>query len=127
MEKKSNQLYVYTVYNKVSKKYNGLFYHYTDEEMIQKSLPIILMDYCLRDIEILRLAIFDDDNGNLTFLGSDKKSVDINCYLFPHSRLSPDGEDLPLDEIQTSMQNKKNEILAKANTIETESEDKEGK
>lgn len=127
MEKKSNQLYVYTVYNKVSKKYNGLFYHYTDEEMIQKSLPIILMDYCLRDIEILRLAIFDDDNGNLTFLGSDKKSVDINCYLFPHSRLSPDGENLPLDEIQTSMQNKKNEILAKANTIETESEDKEGK
>lgn len=125
MEKKSNELYVYTVYNKVSKKYNGLFYHYTDEEMIQKSLPIVLMDFCLRDIEILRIAIFNDDNGIITPLGSDKKSVDTNCYLFPHSRLSPEGEDLSLDEIQDSMQNKKNEILSKSKTVENDS--KEGK
>lgn len=127
MEKKSNELYVYTVYNKVSKKYTGLFYHYTDEEMIQKSLPIILMDYCLRDIEIIRIAIFNDDNGCLIPIDSDKKIVDTNCYLFPHSRLSPEGEDLTLDEIQTSMQNKKNEILAKSTTVEKDSENKEGK
>lgn len=125
MEKKSNELYVYTVYNKVSKKYNGLFYHYTDEEMIQKSLPIILMDYSLRDIKILRIAIFNDDNGNLRSVDSEKKVVDTNCYLFPHSRLSPEGEDLSLDEIQESMQNKKNEILAKTKTVEKDS--KEGK
>lgn len=125
MEKKSNELYVYTVYNTVSKKYNGLFYHYTDEEMIQKSLPIILMDYCLRDIEILRIAFFNDDNGLITPLGNDKKIVDTNCYLFPHSRLSPEGENLSLDEIQQSMQNKKNEILAKQITVENDS--KEGK
>ncbi len=127
MEKKSNELYVYTVYNKVSKKYNGLFYHYTDEEMIQKSLPIILMDYCLRDIEIQRIGIFNDDNGYLVPTDSDKKIVDTNCYLFPHSRLSPEGEDLSLDEIQKSMQNTKNEILAKSKTVENKSEDKEGK
>lgn len=125
MEKKSNELYVYTVYNKVSKKYNGLFYHYTDEEMIQKSLPIILMDYCLRDIEIVRIAIFNDDNGILQPLDSDKKIIDTNCYMFPHSRLSPDGEDLSIDEIQESMQNKKNEILSKSKTVENDS--KEGK
>lgn len=127
MEKKSNELYVYTVYNRVSKKYNGLFYHYTDEEMIQKSLPIILMDYCLRDIDILRIAIFNDDKGNLIPLDSDKKIVDTNCYLFPHSRLSPEGENLSLDEIQESMQNKKNEILAKSKSVENKSDDKDGK
>ena len=125
MEKKSNELYVYTVYNTVSKKYNGLFYHYTDEEMIQKSLPIILMDYSLRDIEIKRIEIFNDDTGTLTNLTADKNVVDTKCYLFPHSRLSPEGEDLSLDEIATSMQNKKNEILAKTKTVEKDS--KEGK
>lgn len=125
MKKKSNELYVYTVRNKVSKKYCGLFYHYTDEEMIQKSLPIILMDYCLRDIEILRIAIFNDDNCNLIPLGSDTKIIDTNCYLFPHSRLSPEGEDLSLDQIQESMQNKKNQILAENKTVDKDS--KEGK
>lgn len=126
MEKKSNELFVYTVYNKVSKRYSGLFYHYTDEEMIQKSLPIILMDYCLRDIEIRRIAIFNDDTGVITYI-PENSSVNVMCYTFPHSRLSPDGEDLSLDEIQNSMQNKKNEILAKTKTVENKSEDKEGK
>lgn len=124
MEKKSNELYVYTVYNHVSKKYNGLFYHYTDEEMIQKSLPIILMDYCLRDIEIKRIGIFNDDSGVITY-DPECQTVDVMCYTFPHSRLSPDGENLSLDEIQHSMQNKKNEILSKSKTVENDS--KEGK
>lgn len=127
MDKKPNELYVYSVYNKVSKKYNGLFYHYTDEEMIQKSLPIVLMDYCLRDIKIVRIGIFDDDSGIFTNTVDEKHVVDTNCYLFPHSRLSPEGEDLSLDEIQESMQNKKNEILAKSKTVENKSEEKEGK
>lgn len=122
MEKKSNELYVYTVYNKVSKKYNGLFYHYTDEEMIQKSLPIILMDYCLRDIEIKRIAIFNDDTGVINYV-TDCSTVDVMCYTFPHSRLSPEGENLSLDEIQNSMQNKKNEILSKTKTVEKDSKD----
>lgn len=126
MEKKSNELYVYTVYNKISKKYNGLFYHYTDEEMIQKSLPIILMDYCLRDIEIKRIAIFNDDTSVITYI-PECSNVDVMCYTFPHSRLSPEGEDLSVDEIQKSMQNKKNQILAETKTIENKSEDKEGK
>ena len=126
MEKKSNELYVYTVYSKVSKKYNGLFYHYTDEEMIQKSLPIILMDYCLRDIQIVRIAIFNDDEGIIQNLET-PKTIDTNCYLFPHSRLSPQGEDLSLDKLQDSMQNKKNEILAKTKTVENDSENKECK
>lgn len=126
MEKKQNELFVYTVYNKVSKKYNGLFYHYTDEEMIQKSLPIILMDYSLRDIEIKRIAIFNDDNGVLTY-DPERTDVNVMCYTFPHSRLSPEGENLSLDEIQESMQNKKNEILAQTKTLENKSEDKEGK
>lgn len=122
MEKKSNELYVYTVYNKVSKKYNGLFYHYTDEEMIQKSLPIILMDYCLRDIEIKRIAIFNDNTGVITYV-PECLNVDVMCYTFPHSRLSPEGENLSLDEIQNSMQNKKNEILSKTKTVEKDSKD----
>ena len=124
MEKKSNELYVYSVYNKVSKKYTGLFYHYTDEEMIQKSLPIILMDYSLRDIRIFRIAIFNDDDGTLKQL-KEQQQIDTVCYLFPHSRLSPDGDNLSLDEIQKSMQNKKNEILAETKTVEKDS--KEGK
>lgn len=127
MEKKSNELYVYTVYNLVSQKYTGLFYHYTDEEMIQKSLPIVLMDYCLRDIQIIRIAIFNDDNGTLTSLNSDKVIVDTNCYLFPHSRLSSEGDDLPLEKIEESMHNKKNEILAKSTKVEDNCENKEGK
>ena len=125
MEKKSNELYVYTVYNKVSKKYCGLFYHYTDEEMIQKSLPIILMDYCLRDITIFRIGIFNDDDGSIQQLDKPKIPIDTSCYLFPHSRLSPEGEDLSLDEIQDSMQNKKNEIISKTKIVENDN--KEGK
>lgn len=109
--KKENCNYVYTVYDKVSKRHIGLFYSTTDENMIRTSLPSILMDYPLRDIEIKRIGMFDDVNGTLDSRTS--KIIPLDSYTFPHARLSSKGDDLSLDELDKGMKDAKTEQLKK--------------
>ena len=89
---------VYTIHDKISGMHVGLTYHYTDEDMIRTFLPTVLMDYALRDIEIICIGIFDENKGVIE--NSPHRTIDTNCYLFPHSRLSPEGENENLDKIE---------------------------
>lgn len=114
--------FVYTVYDSVSKKYRGTFYHSTDEEMIRTTLPTILMDYALRDIEIHRIGMFDEDSGEL--FACRHVIIPTDCYTFPHSRLSSVGDDLSQEELDTAMKEKKNELIANL-AAEKEKQDKE--
>lgn len=89
---------VYTIHDKIADVYVGLSYHYTDEDMIRTFLPTVLMDYSLRDIEIICIGIFDENKGIIE--KTPTRTIDTNCYLFPHSRLSPEGEDEKLEAIE---------------------------
>lgn len=89
---------VYTIHDKIADIYVGLSYHYTDEDMIRNFLPTVLIDYALRDIEIICIGIFDDNKGVIE--NTEHRTIDTNCYLFPHSRLSPDGEDEKLENVE---------------------------
>ena len=101
---------VYTVFDTVSKKYRGTFIASTDEEMIRTSLPSILMDFALRDIEIIRIGHFNDDTGSL--VGGEYVHIPTDCYTFPHSRLSCDGDDLSPEEVDKAMKKHKAELVA---------------
>lgn len=103
--------FVYTVFDSVSKKFRGCFYHTTDEEMIKITLPTILMDFPLRDIEIHRIGMFNEDTGEL--FATNHTIIPTDCYLFPHSRLSSVGDDLSVEELDSAMKDKKNEIISK--------------
>lgn len=89
---------VYTIHDKIADVYVGLSYHYTDEDMVRTFLPSVLMDYSLRDIEIICIGIFDENKGVIE--NSPHRIIDTNCYLFPHSRLSPVGEDEKIENIE---------------------------
>lgn len=89
---------VYTIHDKIADVYVGLTYHYTDEDMIRTFLPTVLIDYSLRDIEIICIGIFDENKGVIE--NSPHRIIDTNCYLFPHSRLSPEGEDEKIENIE---------------------------
>ncbi len=110
---------VYTIHDKIADIYVGLTYHYTDEDMIRNFLPTVLMDYSLRDIEIICIGIFDENKGVLE--NSPHRTIDTNCYLFPHSRLSPEGEDEKLENIEKRCK----EIKANQTVIKAENK-KEG-
>lgn len=115
--------YIYTIYDCISKKYRGTFYHTTDEDMIRTSLPSVLMDFPLRDIEIYRIAIFNEDTGEI--FECRKVLIPTDCYTFPHDRCSPDGEDLPLEEIDSAMKEHKAKLVASLS--DNKSKQKEGK
>lgn len=104
---------VYTIHDKIADVYVGLSYHYTDEDMIRTFLPTVLIDYSLRDIEIICIGIFDENKGVIE--QTEHRTIETNCYLFPHSRLSPDGEDAKLEDIEKKCK----EIKAK-NTVNKE-------
>lgn len=89
---------VYTIHDKIADVYVGLTYHYTDEDMIRSFLPTVLMDYSLRDIEIICIGLFDENKGMI--VTTEHRIIDTKCYLFPHSRLSPEGEDENLENIE---------------------------
>ena len=89
---------VYTIHDKIADVYVGLTYHYTDEDMIRCFLPTVLLDYSLRDIEIICIGLFDENKGVIE--NTNHRLIDTNCYLFPHSRLSPEGEDEKLEDIE---------------------------
>lgn len=89
---------VYTIHDKIADVYVGLTYHYTDEDMIRTFLPTVLMDYALRDIEIICIGIFNENNGVIE--NAEHRIIDTKCYLFPHSRLSPEEENEKLENIE---------------------------
>ena len=89
---------VYTIHDKIADVYVGLTYHYTDEDMIRTFLPTVLMDYSLRDIEIVRIGLFDEHKGIIQ--ADEQKVIPTDCYLFPHSRLSPNGENESIEKIE---------------------------
>ena len=89
---------VYTIHDKIADVYVGLSYHYTDEDMIRTFLPTVLIDYSLRDIEIICIGLFDENKGVIE--QTEHRTIDTNCYLFPHSRLSPNGEDEKIENIE---------------------------
>lgn len=102
--------YIYTIYDSVSKKYRGTFYHTTDEDMIRTSLPTVLMDFPLRDIEVYRVGIFNEDTGDV--FESHRVLIPTDCYTFPHSRLSSKDDNLSLEEIDEKMKEEKNKLIA---------------
>lgn len=112
---------VYTIHDKIADMYVGLTYHYTDEEMIRSFLPTVLMDYSLRDIEIICIGIFDEHKGVIE--NSPHRIIDTNCYLFPHSRLSPAGEDEKLEDIEKKCK----EIKSKQTVIKEENKNEQQK
>lgn len=101
--------FIYSVYDSVSKKYRGTFYHSTDEEMIRTTLPTILMDFPLRDIEIHRIGMFDEDSGEI--FSCKHVIIPTDCYTFPHSRLSCAGDDLDMNELDKAMKEKKVDMM----------------
>lgn len=101
---------VYAVYDKVSKRYKKLYYATTDEDMIRLNLPTIVLETPLRELNIFRIGKFNDVTGE--FKQTIKKRVETDCYLFPHSKLSPQGENLTHEEVEEAVNKTKNEILA---------------
>lgn len=102
---------VYTIHDKIADVYVGLTYHYTDEDMIRNFLPTVLMDYSLRDIEIVRIGLFDENKGIIQ--SDEPKVISTDCYLFPHSRLSPEGENESLENIENQCKKIKAEHTVK--------------
>lgn len=102
---------VYTIHDKIADVYVGLTYYYTDEDMIRTFLPTVLMDYSLRDIEIVKIGIFDENKGVIQ--SEEHQIVPTDCYLFPHSRLSPKGEDESLENIEDNCKKIKAKNLSK--------------
>ena len=109
---------VYTIHDKIADVYVGLTYHYTDEEMIRTFLPTVLMDYSLRDIEIEKIGIFDENKGIIQ--SEAHQTVPTDCYLFPHSRLSPKGENESLETIEETCKKIKTQHVTKTEVKENE-------
>lgn len=94
--------YIYTVHDKVAGRCVGTFAGSSDAVMLRVSLPSILMDFSFRDIEIYRVARIDFVTGLVE--GLDRpKVIPLDTYLFPHSRLSPKGEDVSLQSLDNAM------------------------
>lgn len=106
----AGQYNVYAVYDKISKHYQAIYYATTDEEFIRKYLPGIIAVIPLRDLTISKIGIFNDVTGEIK--QTVKKHVDTACYCFPHSRLSPVGENVKLSELEEHIDTTKNEIKA---------------
>lgn len=115
---------VYTIFDTVSKQYVGLFYHSTDEDMIRTTLPSILMDYPLRDIQIVCIGTFDDVKGVVHSVKV-RRTLSTSKYLFPHSRLSSKGDDLSLDELDKGMKESKANAIANLSSAKNEKNDKD--
>lgn len=103
---------VYTVFDKISKHYRQIYFASNDEDFIRLYLPTIVLSVALRDINIFKIGIFNDVTGELK--QTTKKLVKTDCYLFPHSRLSPQGENLSPEDIEKSIQETKNQIIAES-------------
>lgn len=112
---------VYVVYDKISKHYNDIYYASTDEDFIRLYLPTIVLTVALREITIFKIGTFNDVTGELKI--TTKKRVNTDCYLFPHSRLSPQGENISHEEIENAVSETKNQIIAEFKTTYNKQEE----
>ena len=112
---------VYVVYDKISKHYKDIYFASTDEDLIRLYLPTIVTTTALRELTIFKIGIFNDVTGELK--PTTKKRINTDCYLFPHSRLSPAGENLTHEEVEKAVTETKNKIIAEINTTDNEKED----
>lgn len=101
---------VYAAYDKVAKHYKGLYFANTDEEFIRLYLPTVIIDTPLRDVTIFKIGLFNDVTGEIKQCA--KKRISTDCYLFPHSKLSPVGENVTPEEIEKVIIETKQEIIA---------------
>lgn len=117
----AGKYYVYAVFDKISKHYTQITHCVNDETFIRTFLPQIILSIALRDLQIFKIGIFDDITGDIKPIL--KKRVNVDCYEFPHSRLSPIGENLSKEDIEKTLQETKNKIIAESSS--NENEDKE--
>lgn len=109
---------VYVVYDKISKHYKDIYYASTDEDFIRLYLPTIVTTIALRELIIYKIGIFNDVTGELKV--TTKKRINTDCYLFPHSRLSPAGENITHEEVEKEVIETKNKIIAELNNSDEE-------
>ena len=112
---------VYVVYDKISKHYKDIYFASTDEDFIRLYLPTIVTTIALRELTIFKIGIFNDVTGE--FKNTTKKRINTDCYLFPHSRLSPSGENITHEEVEKVVNETKNKIIAEATTTDEEKEE----
>lgn len=112
---------VYVVYDKISKHYKDIYFASTDEDFIRLYLPTIVTTIALRELTIYKIGIFNDVTGELK--NTTKKRINTECYLFPHSRLSPSGENLTHEEVEKVVTETKNKIIAESNIAEDKKEE----
>lgn len=112
---------VYVVYDKISKHYKDIYFASTDEDFIRLYLPTIVTTIALRELTIFKIGTFNDVTGELK--NTTKKRINTDCYLFPHSRLSPSGENITHEEIEKVVTETKNKIIAESKTTDEEKEE----
>lgn len=114
----AGQYNVYAVYDKISKHYKQIYFASNDEDFIRLHLPTIVLTVALRELQIFKIGTFNDVTGELK--PTIKKRVNTDCYCFPHSRLSPVGENISHEEIEKAVNETKNEIIAQNSTPDVE-------
>lgn len=119
----AGQYGVYVAYDKVSKHYISMHFASTDADFIRLYLPKIIIDTPLRDLQIFKIGIFNDVTGAIKPIV--KKRIPTDCYLFPHFRLSPLGENESLENIQKTLIETKNEIIAQLSSFNEDNSNKE--
>lgn len=115
---------VYAVYDSVSKHYLRLYFNSTDENFIRLYLPEIVLSTPLRDLSVYQIGTFNDVTG--TIESCVKRKINIHCYEFPHSMLSPKGENVSHEEIEKAVNDVKNEIQSISSTVVEETKKNEG-
>lgn len=106
---------VYGVYDKISKHYLRLYFNSSDEDFIRLYLPEIVRRTPLRDLEVYCIGTFNDVTGIIE--KSTKRKINLKCYYFPHSRLSPPGENTTHEEIEETINRVANQLKAAASTV----------
>lgn len=106
-------MYVYTTYDKVSKKYLGLTIAENDEAFIRQSLFSILMDYPLADIEFYCVGTFSETDGKLK---PRRKMARVlpSKYVFPKTRMGDKSNPLPLEELDKVAKDYKSKVVAES-------------
>lgn len=114
---------VYAVFDKVSKHYKKLYFATNDETFVRDKLPEAIIDTPLRDMTVFKIGIFNDVTGEIK--QTIKKRLNTECYYFPHSRLSPPGENESIEKIEEVITDTKNQIIASVGSKENENKEVE--
>lgn len=103
---------VYALYDKVAKRHLAISFAASDDDYVRQSLYPTLMDYPLRDVEYYQIGTFDLETGKIT--PCDRRLCSWEAYKFPKTRMSNDGDDVSLSEIEEHAQKTKAELVAKS-------------